>query len=45
MQPPTVPDFDASQFEMDEATKSIDDVSMGIDEGQFDIGPSKGLQQ
>ena len=46
VQLPTVPDmeaFDASQFEMavDEAT--IDDV--GIDEGQFDIGPSKGLQQ
>ena len=44
VQPPT---FDASQFEMsnNEATKSIDDALMGIDEGQFDIGPSKGLQQ
>ena len=48
VQPPTVSDFDASQFEMasDEATKTIDDEPMSaIDEGQFDIGPSKGLQQ
>lgn len=47
VQPPTVSKFDASQFEMfnNEATKSIDDAPMGIDEGQFDIGPSKGLQQ
>lgn len=55
VQPPTYNDyvqpptdiFDASQFEManDEATKSIDDVSMGIDEGQFDMTPTKGLQQ
>lgn len=46
VQPLTAPDaFDASQFEMvaDEAT--IDDVPMGIDEGQFDMGLSKGLQQ
>lgn len=43
VQPPT---FDASQFEMsNEVTKSIDDAPMAIDEGQFDIGPSKGLQQ
>ena len=42
VQPPT---FDASQFEMaaDEAT--IDDAPMAIDEGQFDIGSTKGLQQ
>ena len=48
VQPPTVPDFDASQFEMafDEATKTIDDEPMStIDEGQFDMAPSKGLQQ
>lgn len=48
VQPPTAPDaFDALQFEMsnNEATKSIDDAPMVIDEGQFDIGPSKGLQQ
>ena len=48
VQPPTAPDaFDASQFEMsnNEATKRIDDALMAIDEGQFDIGPSKGLQQ
>lgn len=48
VQPPTVPDFDASQFEMvsDEATKTIDDESMPvIDEGQFDMTPTKGLQQ
>ena len=48
VQPPTVPDFDASQFEMasDEATKTIDDEPMSaIDEGQFDMGLSKGLQQ
>lgn len=45
VQPPTAPDFDVSQFEMDEATKSIDDVPMGIDEGQFDMAPTKGLQQ
>lgn len=46
VQPPT-DIFDASQFEManDEATNSIDDVSMGIDEGQFDMTPTKGLQQ
>lgn len=46
VQPPT-DIFDASQFEManDEATKSIDDVPMGIDEGQFDMTPTKGLQQ
>ena len=45
VQPPT---FDVSQFEMasDEATKTIDDEPMSaIDEGQFDIGPSKGLQR
>lgn len=43
VQPPT---FDASQFEMsNEVTKSIDDAPMAIDEGQFDIGPSKVLQQ
>ena len=44
VQPPTDV-FDASQFEMaaDEAT--IDDAPMAIDERQFDIGPSKGLQQ
>lgn len=38
--------FDASQFEMaaDEAT--IDNkVNMAIDEGQFDMTPTKGLQQ
>ena len=47
VQPPTVPEFDASQFEManDEVTKSIDDVPMAIDEGQFDMTPAKGLQQ
>lgn len=50
VQPPTAPDmedFDASQFEMsnNEATKSIDDVPMGIDEGQFDMSPTNGLQQ
>lgn len=51
VQPPTAPDmeaFDASQFEMsnNEATKAIDDEPMStIDEGQFDIGPLKGLQQ
>lgn len=46
VQPPTDV-FDASQFEMsnNEATKSIDDIPMGIDEGQFDIDSSKGLQQ
>lgn len=46
VQPPT-DTFDASQFEIanDEATKSIDDVPMGIDEGQFDMTPIKGLQQ
>ena len=46
VQPP-MDTFDASQFEManDEATKSIDDVPMGIDEGQFDMTPIKGLQQ
>ena len=42
VQPPT---FDASQFEMANDEATIDDVPMGIDEGQFDIGPSKGLQQ
>ena len=42
----SVSEFDPSQFEMDEATKTIDDEPMStIDEGQFDIGPSKGLQQ
>lgn len=48
VQPPTVPDFDASQFEMasDEATKTIDDEPMSaIDEGQFDMTRTKGLQQ
>ena len=54
VQPPKVDDyvqpvseFDASQFEMasDEATRNIDDVPMGIDEGQFDMTPTKGLQQ
>lgn len=47
-QPPMALDtFDASQFEMsnNEATKSIDDAPMGIDEGQFDMTPTKGLQQ
>lgn len=42
VQPPT---FDASQFEMANDEATIDDAPMGIDEGQFDIGPSKGLQQ
>ena len=48
VQPLTVSDFDASQFEMasDEATKTIDDGPMSaIDEGQFDMAPTKGLQQ
>lgn len=46
VQPPTVPDFDASQFEMSNNEATIDDEPMStIDEGQFDIGPSKGLQQ
>lgn len=50
VQPPTAPDmeaFDASQFEMsnNEATNSIDDEPMGIDEGQFDMTRAKGLQQ
>ena len=48
VQLPTVPDFDASQFEIasDEATKTIDDGPMSaIDEGQFDMAPTKGLQQ
>ena len=48
VQPPTVPDFDASQFEIasDEATKTIDDGPMSaIDEGWFDMAPTKGLQQ
>ena len=51
IQPPTAPDmeaFDASQFEMsnNEATKTIDDEPMStIDEGQFDMAPTKGLQQ
>ena len=47
VQPPTDV-FDASQFEMfnNEATKSIDDEPMStIDEGQFDMTPTKGLQQ
>lgn len=40
-----VPEFDASQFEMitEEATKSVDNV--GIDERQFDMRPTKSLQQ
>lgn len=45
-QPPMAPDtFDASQFEMsnNEATKSI--APKGIDEGQFDMTPTKSLQQ
>lgn len=48
VQPPTVSEFDASQFEMsnNEAINVIDDEPMSaIDEGQFDIGPIKGLQQ
>lgn len=47
VQPPTAPDaFDASQFEMSNNEATIDDEPMStIDEGQFDIGPSKGLQQ
>ena len=46
VQPPTVSDFDASQFEMSNNEAAIDDEPMStIDEGQFDIGPSKGLQQ
>lgn len=46
-QPPMAPDtFDVLQFEMsdNEATKSIDDAPMGIDEGQFDMTPTKSLQ-
>lgn len=48
VQPLTAPDmeaFDVSQFEMSnkEATNAID--AMGIDEGQFDMSPTKGLQQ
>lgn len=43
VQPPT---FDASQFEMSNNEVTIDDEPMStIDEGQFDIGSIKGLQQ
>lgn len=44
VQPSTVPEFDASQFEMSNNEAIIEPMST-IDEGQFDIGPSKGLQQ
>lgn len=48
VQPPTVSNFDASQFEIpsNEAINRIDDEPMSIiDEGQFDMMPTKGLQQ
>lgn len=44
VQPSTVPEFDVSQFEMSNNEAIIEPMS-AIDEGQFDIGPSKGLQQ
>ena len=44
VQPSTVPEFDASQFEMSNNEAIIEPMST-IDEGQFDIGPSKCLQQ
>ena len=44
VQPSTVPEFDASQFEMSNNEAIIEPMST-IDEGQFDIGLSKGLQQ
>ena len=37
--------FDVSQFEMANDEATVDDVPMGIDEGQFDVTPTKGLQQ
>lgn len=45
VQPSTVPEFDPSQFEMSNNEATIDDVPMGLDEGQFDMASTKGLQQ